>query len=256
MNLNETLPDFGGAGLAGHPVDPGFEMDLTSLWETVDSGLLGSNEDFVWRPEADLDEPSDTGPAPHYAPDCNFPVRRRLPPGAGRQLAEDFEDERERGAFLLLCEKLRNCWASEAGERDRSIALDWVFTITDQEGPSFDLCCRALGIRPHVVRMRLHFQWYLAGRRFERPFPFFLVPIPNALEGELLYWGGEEAVVLATRAWRFPGTANIAHTTEEMKLAWMLEERGFLGETGGGWYVIGRNPQKIHYASRGWASLW
>ena len=258
--MQNELQTGGGAGdhpSGGFPADSCGALDAGSLWEVVDAGYFGSSEGFVWCSEEASDSASDSPETPDITEIDYLPVRRRRSrPGAGRQLIDDFLDEREKAAFSLLYERVRNCWAADASANDRQSALAWVFTLDGGEGPSFDLCCRALGIRPNVIRLRINYQWYSTGHTFKEPFGFWQVPLPAEVEGDLLYWGGEEAVRLAEKAWRQPGITALAEDSAKLEMCWMLESRGLLGECGTGWYVVGRNPSRIAYAERGWSALW
>ena len=243
--------------LGSFSLDSGGTLDLGNLWETVDAGFFGSSEGVLWQSENAGDSTQDTVEASDDAEISYFPLhRKRSGPGAGKKLIEDFLDEREKAAFALLYDRVRGCWAADASASARQAALAWVFTLDGGEGPSFELCCRALGIRPHVVRLRVTYQWYESGHAFDAPLSFWQVALPNEVEGDLLYWGGEAAVRLAEKAWRQPGVTSIAETTADLELCWMLEGKGLLGECGGGWYVVGRNPSRIAYAEKGWSALW
>ena len=254
---HQTDSNTGDHCLADLSLDSCGALDLGDLWQAVDAGFFGTSEGLLWRSE-DADEGALDAPAPLGDTEIgHIPLRRkRSGPGVGRKIIEDFLDEREKAAFALLYENVRNCWAADASAAGRQAALSWVFTLDGGDGPSFDLCCRALGVRQHVIRLRINYQWYLTGHAFDVPLGFWQVPLPSEVEGELLYWGGQEAVTLAEKAWRQPGVSKIAQDPASLELCWMLEGRGILGECGGGWYVIGRNPSRIAYAERSWGALW
>lgn len=232
-------------------------LDLGGLWEVVNAGFFGSSQGVLWHSEDAADSTSDAPEASDNTEISYFPVsRRRARPGGGRQLIDEFLDERERAAFGLLYDRVRSCWAADASSADRLTSLAWVFTLDGGDGPSFDLCCRALGIRPNVIRLRINYQWYSSGHAFTNPIGFWQVALPSEVEGDLLYWGGETAVRLAEKAWRQPGIRELAENAEELEMCWMLESRGLLGECCTGWYVVGRNPTRIAYTERGWSALW
>lgn len=133
---------------------------------------------------------------------------------------------------------------------DQWKAIDFFFTFSDDgQSLTFDLCCRTLSARIDVIRLRIQYEFFL--RWFVSPvdFPFFTVPVPDIIEGEIAYVGGPDGRRLASLAWNKPGIT----TSELLERAGdspatrdalaRLEDRFILCQQEEGyWYLTGRNP--------------
>ncbi|MBK6616117.1 hypothetical protein [Ottowia sp.] len=162
---------------------------------------------------------------------------------------EDFEGP-QRDAFILIRHHKNLLFGASSKPADQWRAIDWFFTYVDNgHEPTFDLACRAFGARIDVVRLRIHYEFFL--RWFSSPidFPFETVPVPDIIAGEVAYIGGEAGQRLASAAWVRPGirTADLlaaAGTSREYTAALaQLEDKLILCQQSEGyWYLTGRNP--------------
>lgn len=163
---------------------------------------------------------------------------------------EDFEGQAQRDAFLIIKLHKNMLFGSGGKPADQWKAIDFFFTYSDDgESLTFDLCCRTLSARIDVIRLRIHYEFFL--RWFVSPvdFPFLTVPVPEIIEGEIAYVGGPEGRRLATLAWNKPGITTgellerAGDTPSTRNALVNLEERFILCQQSEGyWYLTGRNP--------------
>ncbi len=152
--------------------------------------------------------------------------------------------------FRLLKERTEACYAEKISTKKRMAAIEWVFCPTT-EAISFDMVCRALGMRASVWRTRIHYEFY--GRWQLYPaFPFLTMPVPADLDGEILYLTGEIGQEIAKYPWRSPGISYetiMAYAGQEYrdyqieKVLIDLERAGIIGMRMKNVYLIGRNPE-------------
>jgi len=181
--------------------------------------------------------------------------------GLGSSMAEEFDDPREQIAYLLIQEKVRNCFIEGLKINERKGGISWVFTpLPDQFDRTFRECCEVLRVRPWVLQTRIHFQYYKKGMLFEEPMPLETVRLPTIIQGEAGYYGGDEGVIIANMLWLQPGMLHqyVATSKHALRSLYALEEKGIVSENGGQWYMTGRNPMLKHYirASVSWSTLW
>lgn len=162
---------------------------------------------------------------------------------------EDFEGA-QRSAFILIRHYKNLLFGASSKAKDQWKAIDWFFTLTDDGvEPTFDLCCRAFGARIDVVRLRIHYEFFLRWTVMPCDFPFMTVPVPDIIAGEVAYIGGDAAQRLAHIAWNRPGiktkellalAGNTSATTSALA---QLEDKLILCQQSEGfWYLTGRNP--------------
>jgi hypothetical protein len=242
-----------------HAIDSG-----TDIWGAVESGIFGDLADFSFMDDSDsekgLDRPLASGEPSEVTALDHISYRRKGRVGSGKQIADEFE-EPKRTAFLMLYDRIRACYVDAASSKHRKECLDWVFTPEpDRQQITFRLCCRVLGVRSWLLRVRIHFQFFKKGVVFAEPMSFMTVPVPSLISSETLYATNEAGLRLVSRAWMQPGMimAELAPSKEEARMLWQLEEKGIVGEHGDRWYVTGRNPYRkgIPKETVWWSSMW
>lgn len=180
---------------------------------------------------------------------------------------DDYEEGPERAAFMMIYERVRACYLKQITPDVRMEAINWVFSVENTEDISFALCCRVLGVRDDIIRLRLHYQFFLNWLVFPRSFSFFTSPLPDQLSGEVLYKFGEEGFDVAREAWNWPGISRpilfdrAAEKWGAAKAQWAiehLEESGALSEIGDHFYLTGRNPSLMGKNAMNfrWSALW
>ena len=161
---------------------------------------------------------------------------------------EDFEGA-QKNAFILIRHYKNLLFGAASKAKDQWKAIDWFFTLTDDGSATFDLACRAFGARMDVVRLRIHYEFFLRWVVIPCDFPFMTVPVPDIIAGEVAYIGGDAGQRLANIAWNRPGIT----TAELLSLAGnndatgsalaQLEDKLILCQQSEGfWYLTGRNP--------------
>ena len=161
---------------------------------------------------------------------------------------DDFEGA-QKNAFILIRHYKNLLFGASSKAKDQWKAIDWFFTLTDDGAATFDLACRAFGARIDVVRLRIHYEFFLRWVVIPCDFPFMTVPVPDIIAGEVAYIGGEPGQRLANIAWNRPGIG----TAELLSLAGnndatgsalaQLEDKLILCQQSEGfWYLTGRNP--------------
>lgn len=262
----------GGRGHADPDYDPGHPGSAEGdFWELVDAGFFGDSE-VLGGLDAVADEEGDAGASGLVQEPLAAALGRIPDPGKGRKRKavkslnritwEDFAPGTERRAFLLLYDRVRASYLKGSDPEQRHAAINWVFTADDKPD-AFELCCAALGARAHVVRLRLHYQFYLDWTVFPAPFPFLTVPLPHDLIGQIMYEAGAEGFALAREAWLWPGIredlllerAGVTHRRSLER----LEEKGIMAAQMTNWYLCGRSPSLTLREKGGtlsWSSLW
>lgn len=244
-----------------------------NIFDLVDAGFFGDigndlvlcvvpDEEDIGRPQVDSEELVYT-PLSHLS---DARKRRKRQQQTLSISEEDYEEGPEREAFLMLYERIRACYMKQTSPDTRQQAIKWVFSREDN-GISFDLCCRALGVRPEILRLRLQYQFFLLWFVFPNPFPFLAIGIPDIIEGEILYRFGEEGFDIAKQCWLWPGVSRLdllaslegRFTAHQYQVAIeKMDQLGVLSEYGDRWYLTGRNPSVYgkNSATFRWSSLW
>lgn len=251
--------------VADRAIDPDNQNDTSpDIWSAVESGIFGDLADFGYVDHSDhekgLDSALEFVQPPETSALDHISYRRKGRVGSGKQLADEFE-EPQRTAFLMLYDRIRACYIDAASTKYRHECLDWVFSPqADSQGISFRLCCRVLGVRSWLLRVRAHFQFFKKGVVFHEPLGFLTVPVPSLIASETMYSTSEEGLRIVSRAWMQPGLsiAELAPSKEETRLLWLLEERGIVGEHADRWYVTGRNPFRngTPKDTVSWSAMW
>lgn len=161
-------------------------------------------------------------------------------------------------AFLYLKEKI-NCLVNKKTSRAaRAEAGAWVFSdAPGEEGLSFDLCCKALSMRPNLLRVRTQFEFYRLGVVFEEPLPLNAVSVPDYFNLEVAGLYGTDGMDIAEYVWAMPGLRadKLVELMGEMNEEEMhdvirgMERRGIISIQGGYWYFTGRNPLAMKQGS-------
>lgn len=233
--------------------------DDFSLFDASSFGL--SEGDFT----LDFGDPESSALSPHdrfqeslESAQSNLPKFR----GRGRQKTvervneEDFFEGAERNAYLLIKGYRDWLFDGKATPEELLQAVDFFFTMHDNDCITFKACCEVLRVRPDVVRMRMQYEWWLRGTRFTGPFDFFTVPVPDMIQGEIYYYGGDAGYALAREVWVQPGISEeelleaVARldgfTRTELSFALQALEEHFLLSKEWGWYLTGRNPMLMN----------
>lgn len=163
---------------------------------------------------------------------------------------EDFELGPQRDAFVIVRSYKNQLFGTASTPQQRWKAIEWFFTSVDNgKDVTFDLCCQALGARIDVVRLRIHYEFFLRWWIAPEEFPFLTVPVPDTIDGEVAYVAGEIGRDLATVAWNMPGITTEKLLAEvggganaEMALAKLEEKFILCNQSAGNWYLTGRNP--------------
>jgi hypothetical protein len=160
---------------------------------------------------------------------------------------EDFEGP-QRDAFVLIRHYKNLLFGAASKPEDQWKAIDWFFTLQDDGKATFDVACRAFGARIDVVRLRIHYEFFLRWFVVPVDFPFLTVSVPDIVAGEIAYIGGEPGQELARACWNRPGITTtklleIAGTDKETLSALArLEDKFILSQQEEHWYCTGRNP--------------
>ena len=183
--------------------------------------------------------------------------RQRKEKGAERITAEDFEAGPERDAYIIIEANKNWLFGHASTPQTQWRAIDFFFTGIDNGSATFDLCCQALFARKDLLRLRIHYEFWLRWMEFPAEFPFLTVPLPGIIEGEIVYHAGPEGIELACEAWIRPGipqdllllNASGAASLDQVPAKYLsalqvLEDRFILSEQNRNWYLTGRNPQQ------------
>ena len=258
MESAQFLDDLGGGGSFGVALDSSAEDALGGDdFDIFDAGFLGgANErllvDLVVS-EEDLELAS------HTASELAEAAQRHLsnPVKGTRKKAElvsfsedDFEEGPQRDAFIIIKTYKNKLFGTAASPEDRWSAIRWFFT-TEDDGldPTFELCCQAFGARIDVLRLRIHYEFFLRWWVAPVDFPFATVGVPELIDGEIAYIAGEAGRDLAWAAWARPGItkdellSGVSNRAEGERLLDRLHDKLILCEQNSGyWYLTGRNP--------------
>lgn len=229
--------------------DPGFFGDLE---DGLSLGFLDDEEggDGTSGRLAKLSAPSEG--------DIPKPRRRRRAETLTKITAEDFPEGAERNSYLIIEAYANHLFATKAKVLDVDKAITFFFTIEDNgEDITFPLCCSVLNSRIDVLRLRLHYEWWLRGTIFTGPFPFLTVPVPDVISGEITYYSGQAGYALARECWVQPGIHEselIAcvhelddYSPEKLReCLHVLESRLLMSCQADRWYVTGRNPMQLN----------
>lgn len=229
LDIDPSLLDFS-PELAGEFLDSDTALlSMGSLFENAGARLYF---------DAELGEPSklDFSQQQHNTPQID---------------AEDFEEGPERETYRLLCSTARKAFNAKSSASERKQALDWLFVPNHpgKHGITYSLACQALGIREHVIRVRMMYQFYLSATVLPEPMNFMSVAIPEHLESEILHWTGTLGYQIALSTWFWPGIradalmADFSHDLAGFKRELLsLESLGFCATSHGFWFFTGRNP--------------
>jgi hypothetical protein len=238
---------------------------VSDAWSAIESGIFGDLiDDFGvanCTDEEDMDSPFDSAQASIHPTLSSLSYNRKGRVGIGSSMVDEFDDVGEQIAYLLIHEHVRSCFVDSISKKKAQFGLDWVFAqIPDEYGRTFNECCDVLRVRPWLIQTRIHFQFYKKGIIFENQMRPETVNLPDIIQCESSYYGGDEGVVLATIAWYLPGVEhkNIAKTKSAVNSIFLLEEKGIMSEHGGYWYTTGRNPflQEKARKTISWSELW
>lgn len=207
--------------------------------------------------EDDSDSPSPMAPQlanaeKHYLP---FARKREGRQALKKVTIEDFDTREERISFLAVEKHKIDLFGHKAKTDDRKSAVRWFFCQEDHGGLTFDMCCDVLESRPDVVRLRIHYEFWLRWMVFPYEFPFMTVPVPAILRPEILFYAGEYGLEVAQEAWMQPGinaeglltkAAGVSRLSEVPKdyttALDLLEAKYLMSPQHDGWYLTGRNP--------------
>jgi hypothetical protein len=160
---------------------------------------------------------------------------------------EDFEGP-QRDAFVLIRHYKNLLFGASSKSEDQWKAIDWFFTVQDDGKATFDVACRAFGARIDVVRLRIHYEFFLGWKVVPQDFPFLTVPVPEIIAGEIAYIAGEVGHDLARACWNRPGirTAQLLGIcgSDKQTIAALsrLEDKFILSQKEDHWWCTGRNP--------------
>ena len=266
MNNNEVFDDgpddygfgFGGGGSGDSADVPNGETSNVDLFDPAFFGLDQTPLGVVLGgAEADLSGASDVSEKLALTAQQNLSNsrRQRKEKGLERITAEDFEAGPERDAYIIIETNKNWLFGHSATYESQRKAIDFFFTLEDNGSATFELCCQALFARKDLIRLRVHYEFWLRWIVFKQEFPFMTVPLPGILEGEVVYHAGPEGIELASEAWLRPGIpqsellmyASGADTLDKVPQKYLsalqvLEDRFILSEKNETWYITGRNP--------------
>lgn len=227
-------------------------------FELFDPSFLGGDDDLllvgVVAPEEGGELPSDradqlSATAFRHLSNTRSSVRKKAALVGFSE--EDFEEGPQRDAFVIVRSFKQQLFASGPQRlRDAWAAIEFFFTLQDNgDDVTFDLCCRALDARIDVLRLRIQYEFFLRWWVAPTPFPFMTVPVPDIIEGEILYAAGQPGMDLARRAWLRPGISTEAlidgmgPADTALRLLERLDDKMLLCRQGAdSWYLTGRNP--------------
>jgi hypothetical protein len=254
----EFLGDLGSGGSFGAALDPASEDALGGTdFDLFDPGFLGGSNERLLVDLVDSEE--DLELASHTASELASAAQRHLsnPVKGTRKKAElvsfsedDFEEGPQRDAFIIIKGYKNKLFGTASSAQERWAAIKWFFTADDDLlDPTFDLCCQAFGARIDVLRLRIHYEFFLRWWVAHVEFPFATVAVPELIDGEIAYIAGETGRDLAWAAWSRPGItkdellAAVTNRSEGERLLDRLHEKLILCEQNSGyWYLTGRNP--------------
>lgn len=168
---------------------------------------------------------------------------------------DDFDTREERISFLAIEKHKTDLFGHKATAQNRKTAIEWFFCHADDGGLTFNTCANFLDSRPDVLRLRIHYEFWLRWMIFTEEFPFMTVPVPELMRGEILYHSNMQGIEVAQEAWLQPGLSTEALLikasgvasykevpTEYKKALDLLESVYLLSVQHEAWYLTGRNP--------------
>ena len=164
--------------------------------------------------------------------------------------ATDFEEGMPRLAFRIIQANVEALFAKKMVPESYVKAAQWVFGRSFGEW-TFENCCAVLGARIDVIRLRVHYEFWLRWYCFPVDFPFMIDPVPDAVADEIFIISGDEGSDLARAAWMQPGIRSfdlLRHASRgrnEDKYRYALEmlaDKYILSQKNDCWYLTGRNP--------------
>lgn len=166
---------------------------------------------------------------------------------------EDFLEGAEREAFIRVRKGIRLACNVNSHAKDREAAVNWVFVPSqeDEDGLTFGVCCRALGIRDYLLQVRLQYQFFHSCIMLPNPLPFLSVTIPPGICSEIMYHLGGGVLPIAKDIWDWPGfRADLLKRRHQDTPALDaklrdLEARGYIAMSHGFWFFTGRNPDLL-----------
>ncbi len=262
----DVLPHHDGGWIDHHDDLPLNQAGAVSdPWDAIESGIfgdIGSGLDLgVCLDEEDLASAHQFGQTPNFATGGGIPKSGKGRLSIGASLVSEFEDPGQQIAYLLLHDRITGCFVESATKKKQRDSLSWVFTPDpDEHERTYRECCDVLMVRPWVLQTRVQYQFYIKSMVFNERLPTNTVRLPNLIQAEAAYFGGDEGAVLASVVWACPGIENqdLIKTKVSSRAAQLLEEKGILSESKGRWYMTGRNPLMKQYlkTSISWSSLW
>jgi hypothetical protein len=235
-----------------HALDGDFDLFDSEFFGGADNqllvGLVGGEEDFD-KPHVDHFELTEA--AQRHLSDARKGSRKKANLVSFSE--EDFDEGPQRDAFVIIKAYKNRLFAGTLAKTDVWSAIEWFFTGYDNGiDPTFDLCCRALDARIDVLRLRIHYEFYLRWWVSPIEFPFLTVRVPSVLEAEILYVAGPLGLDLCREAWCRPGISTeslidrVGHAVEAAKALQRLDEKMILCLQGeNSWYLTGRNPHLL-----------
>ncbi len=215
--------------------------------------------------------------------DLSLDLGAKIKPTRERKLDrlthEDFEEGAPRKAAIIIIHYASQLFPDILAKRGRKPklkstpaelreAIDFVFGHASADEMNFNLCCRAIGARRDILRIRFHYEFWLRRMVFPNPFPFLTDPLPEILENEAMIVASWSSVDLLREAWVQPGilTSDLIERVggDRSKRAaelQRLERSRLMSRFVDHWYATGRNPAldtlECGKAARlCWAKLW
>jgi hypothetical protein len=239
--------------------------NLLASLDAIDLGGAEGGDEVDAVPDQEADEVACGGDqelavaALSGIPNAGAPAKRaKGNKGLSTFTEEDFEDGAERLAFRVLKANVDCLFDRKRKPEDHIMAAHWIFGRVAGDF-NFENCCIALGTRQDVLRLRIHYEFWRLWYVFPIPFPFLIAPVPDAVDGEIFNYGGDEGYQLARAAWLQPGIRSaelLATVTAAMepkgsveafheKLRGVLKalsERYLMSNFNDSWYLTGKNP--------------
>lgn len=187
--------------------------------------------------------------------------------------AEDFDEGPPRQAFQIIMHYATALLPELAypTKRPKNIvyshervmkAIRFLFGREEHEGGgiNFPLCCETIGeyVRPEVIRLRFHYEFWLRQLRFQEEFPFLIDPVPAFIENHAYFLNGKSAATLCDLLWSHPGlrTDELLRRASSMypdvserewvKSLALLDEQYIVSGFIDYWYLTGKNPVRAH----------
>jgi hypothetical protein len=214
----------------------------------------------------------------HFSKESYQASVSNLPDSGGRSKEvivtfEDFEQE-EQFACLLLTHHIKNVLSLTLSPRSRKRSLEFVFAdMHKADEVSFTTCCESLSVREHVLRTRVHYEYFLRWVICE-DMPMLTLPLHDDLINEVMFRAGSTGLSIAKIAWANPGIRyedihrrlSATYLPKDLVTAVnVLERSGSISKRGDSLYFTGRNPsagdfteiQRSHKRSPIiWSRLW